>query len=456
MLPDDVLVEVFKLVYEFWPTNEHKQRFEIQVCQRWRSLIIDTPLLWTTVYVPNASLLTGPSYYNAHSLERSKGALLDLFILDNSDELHLNQEDSLKTYRVLVEQHSRIGRLSILAVSEIAVACVLANWKSEDTPYLTTLRVNAAYGKSTPTTLGYVKHWFKKMGLKSAPAWPGLPNLRSLLLNKFDVRRFPASANLRELELVAFYLTVEGLQGVLEQFPALETLKIPELKLPTCSRVQAEIPDGTVICAPSLRKLAIGSFYRHSPKCICGLVYLAAPNLEHLELKCRPSLLTQHHFSVLLHPDNTQNLSKIRLAFKTAVLSDDAAEFLRGLPGQERIDLEASWISSTQRWQRDIEVLLEATTGMRSLTIDFDFSWAHWKNSNAAELIETVRHVKKCSPTFVRGLTHAGDKLSYQAADDALLGSGIELLRSPVPDWLVERWMISETPRPYFESDESD
>jgi hypothetical protein len=67
------------------------------------------------------------------------------------------------------------------------------------------------------------------MGIGLVHEWPGLANLRTLILNEFEVRRFPASANLHVLQLGTIQLTVKELQEIVERFPSLETLTIHKL-----------------------------------------------------------------------------------------------------------------------------------------------------------------------------------------------------------------------------------
>ncbi|KAF5312453.1 hypothetical protein D9619_003489 [Psilocybe cf. subviscida] len=444
LLPDDVLVEIFKLVYESWPTKEHRQRTEIRVCQRWRELIINTPLLWTRIYLPN--VFTGPSYDNAHSFERSRGALLDIIVRQIGEE---TDEEGEMIDRVLVEHQSRIRRLTFLSGSENSVAYVLAHWKSEDTPHLTAMHLNVSHYRFARRNLDYENFWaqqLEKLGIGFVRAWPGLSNLRTLILDDIDVRRFPASANLRVLQLGAIELTVKELQGIFERFPSLETLTIQQLSPLTGTRARLVVPDDTVLRAPSLRNLGIGSFRRHSTDCKCGLVYLAAPNLEYLELQCDPALLAQRHFAVLLNPDKAQNPRKIRLAmgYRTALVTDEVAEFLNNLPRKDEIDLEATWSVGPPGYHDRVNALLESTMGVRSLTIDFAFMREYGgmrpKRPHTNDFIQLLHEGKKCSPTYVRGLTDGADEMSYQEVDDALDGSGVELLRSPVPDWLVPKW----------------
>lgn len=223
------------------------------------------------------------------------------------------------------------------------------------------------------------------------------------------------------LQLGAVELTIKALKDILDRFPSLETLAVAELEPLSSARMDGNPHDGTTIYANSLRKLGFGTYHGHGAGCGCGPAFLAAPNLECLELQCESGFLGHRHFTTLLYPDITKHLRKFRLGSRAALLSRPAVKFLRKVRS-DTIDLQISWLMGPEWAHESLQRVLESVT-MRSIIVDFAFAktwWSFRAKKSANEMVTALKEATKASPTFIRGLTN--DTLSLQELGNRLEG----------------------------------
>ncbi|KAF5312456.1 hypothetical protein D9619_003486 [Psilocybe cf. subviscida] len=419
-LPDDVLTEIFLILYAYWP-SEHKKRSELGVCRRWYNVMISMPLLWTCIHVPRNDAADGEPQHrlNIISFSRSRSALLDVQF---SRTRNLEERDCSLVFR----NASRIRRLEACFVTRKAFHDIFnGDWEKLQMPNLQSLII---YHCALPYGFEYEDESDDLRPLIIRP-WQGMEALRNLQLDNFYFAKFPPGTGVRSLSINSNRVGSFMLKKIFEHFPYLETLSIYDFEIPNADEGEHL---GPPISAPHLRNLAIGSFCPHNKKCNCGLELLVAPNIEIVEYHgTRRSLLNKAHTAILvksggekarrLRVCNQQRSNERDLLFYSTLSSHIDVEFAE-LPGDN-----AGFIVE----------LLSSLGNLHSLTLalypcvdNFDREQVYQDNmlnpTNFSEIIRQFKPVLAC-PTYIR--VFDASLIAEDVKD--ILGQNLTILVSP-------------------------
>lgn len=251
-------------------------------------------------------------------------------------------------------------------------------------------------------------------------------------------------------------LTPTGLREIAMCYPLLSTWTIDLLGPWISDEKPAECD---IVSIPSLSKLAIGSSHVHPEACACGIGYLAAPNIERLELRCGPSVLNKRHFSTLLHPSNTTRLRELRTAVGN--ITHENLSFLESLPLITDLQLP-------KLHREDVSLVrgLLALTNVRTITISIHLPNYPGDPITMDTLCLAILHKPKASPLVQLRPRYWVVELPFVVKDYP--GDKLRMLRPYYDDysWLIESWerlhdfdfseKLSGFGVPWDEDDDSD
>ena len=257
-LPPEILVHIFWLLQEktYWfELGEDEQDSDVPwiqitwVCQRWRSVALSAPALWTTISAsyrcPAGRAPYGATWVSAF-LERSAKMLLEVGI----EILHADDFVRRDTLALLYLNGTRIRTLVLDTQGDCGVPCRLESLTNsiENMAFLENFQLIQEH----PPAEGN-EPWIVRLHV--------LPRLRSV---NMSATHFPwgwrfGSMSLRALTLTATYRrpSINHFIGFLQRCPALESLSLDDCLPIAPERTVATWCALAIACLPKLAELYV-------------------------------------------------------------------------------------------------------------------------------------------------------------------------------------------------------
>ncbi|KAF5311911.1 hypothetical protein D9619_003475 [Psilocybe cf. subviscida] len=427
-LPDDVLTEIFLILYAYWPSRQHKRRSELGACRRWYNVMINMPLLWRSVHLPRGDAADGEPQRRLISmhLTRSRNALLDVRFVPTRN---LEERDC----SLVFQNALRIRKLEAQFITRGAFHNIFSqDWERLEMPNLQSLIVSDG-----------PRGYFQDESTNSLPLsirpWQGMEALHKLELNNFPFTDFPAGTRVRSLSLKSARVSSFILKEIFQHFPCLETLSIRDFISPS---LDGGVHLGRPIRAPNLRNLAIGGIFLHEAECNCGLALLVAPNIETVEYHgMRRSLLNDAHTTILFKSGG-EKTRRLRVCNQQRSKEKELFLYSR-LPSH--IDLEFAELPGDDACF--IIELLSSLSNLHSITLALyppvdnilhrkaRYQANNLNPTNFSQIVRQFKPVLAC-PTYIRVF----DTSLIPEDVRHILGHNLTILVSPMvkEDWVAD------------------
>ncbi|KAH9486996.1 hypothetical protein JR316_0001062 [Psilocybe cubensis] len=435
-LSDDLLREIFKLYIHGSTGLEENytlpQDILSTVCKEWRSLILNSPLLWTTIQLP-----LQPRYNVATYFERSAPALVDV----SYDRSHFHWIDDLydapsQVLDAISSNISRIRSLKIRTWAEKEATSILCAWKGKQATQLRTLEIISPYIPSDSNLF---------FGLTS---FSDMSNLRSLIVEKFLFQGFYPLPNLIFLRVDKFNQGLEDLRALVDNCRLLETLIIRQFS----GSLNGAVPEDSrqKIASSSLRSLSVNIDDSHETGCSCFLPFLSAPNLEYLEIAYVSNHIDAHLESIFYELTRSSNLRTLHI--HSDVIWSGSLSILSSLPATTDLHLHSGDLLSTLRIGLPY---IFNTTNLKSVTLNLQ-TQSFYQFFSQPIALPNLRF-----PFFLRSPPEASDWQEFECQIQELLGSSLAHVMPPskengfLGDFLQTQ-LLNETWEAWGEEDDDD
>ncbi|KAF8905519.1 hypothetical protein CPB84DRAFT_1620037, partial [Gymnopilus junonius] len=328
-LTDDILRDIFAtFTNESW-INRHytpNQLLLAAVCRRWRNLVLDTPLLWTSIYIPSAVSF---SFF-----ERSQPALIDVCLNSISSGIQADSDLLSRTSEAIANHISRVRSLKVHVWESKEVYAVFHAWKDLEAVNLKNLTISSFNGSlNPPNTFPFPV--FSSPTFTKFSFWQGGKSLSSLKLEGFGYQEFAPLPNLTSLEIDRLNTTPTEFRDLLTSCPLLDKLIIHHFGAPSYTTESS--PPNQEIDASSLRIFAVKIDSGHFEDCTCVLPILSLQNLEYLEVVF-PWTISDPHLSLITSQwKKLPNLRKFVIRGPSIWAND--ISFLSDLPKSTELEI---------------------------------------------------------------------------------------------------------------------
>ena len=294
LLPTEILLSILELDVRAYDYPERKDQLA-SVCRRWKTIILDSPSLWTTIHVatPVSSIMT--------HLERSRGSLLDIVI--ETSLMSRSQHLALVPSLVIVGSSAhRWHKLSISPVDQcfnvdeedrsddIALAEFIItrinHLQFPSLKYVSITNCTTSLDFLSPTRTPALEHLeLKEFIVGEHTEFPSVTALKTLNL---DFHSSGMDYSSSPYLVPSQTLTHLSLSGFTQAFSLQSnSLHFPSLKMLEISRLAKVGQFMDAIVAPNLERFKYTSFdYDHSPFVLLHGFRPKFTNIRYLTFHC--------------------------------------------------------------------------------------------------------------------------------------------------------------------------
>ncbi|KAF9015100.1 hypothetical protein BDQ17DRAFT_1535832 [Cyathus striatus] len=356
ILPDDILLEIFKIAsrspsLDFTPPSP---LVVSAVCNRWRRLAEDYPLLWTNICIPSYL-----GCYNDLFFKRSQPAEIDVTLDITQNGAMFYHGSYLQISKLLNESVNRLKSLTIRTLTLDDVQKFSEAFQDVTASVLRRLEVILRFEEEVDSL----------SDLPYRPIFKDAPCLHFLRIHGIPFDCLPPIVHLTHLDIGNFYPTLKEFQKLLGACSNLTSLVLRQFG--NCSPDTGD-SESLVIEAPKLQSLAISFDISHPDEgCTCPINYLTVPSLKYLEVSMPLSLSLDlsAHFTSIIKSWPQSSSRTVRL---NGVTLTDCLPLLDGLPH------ESTTIELTQVTEEALPQVL-SMPNFKNITLDlFSIPTSTW------------------------------------------------------------------------------